>query len=345
MKFSTNSYIFYPDNSALEQALEHYQRLIPDDVAEAIRPDNNVTVPDNFIHTRGNFEQHRFSNNVLDNAKIVFESALTDDLRQQAPADWAEMQNSLGNVLAAIGQQQRDDELLRDAIGAFSQALETINREDDPLAWAATQYNLGTTMQALGRQNSDAKLLNKAGDAYTEALLEWTREKTPFEWAMTMHQLGATFHAQGKLLKGNRVLQKSVVAYKNALSGFDADNAALELASAHNNRGVVLQHLGESEDNANRLEESIRSYEKGLAVSMEQQLPIHLAVMCRVNRATARGVLAELTRDPVSAEEAADEFDLIIETFRPNCQPLCLKHCESQLEHLQSLARQLGVSA
>ncbi|MCK5386990.1 MAG: hypothetical protein KAJ39_07380, partial [Gammaproteobacteria bacterium] len=63
----------------------------------------------------------------------------------------------------------------------------------------------------------------------------------------------------------------------------------------------------------------------------EQQLPFHLAVLIRVNKATANSVLAELTKDAALAEETADEFELIIECFPHALQPLCLKHCEEQL--------------
>ena len=164
----------------------------------------------------------------------------------------------------------------------------------------------------------------------------------PLEWATTMHQLGATLHAHGMLLKGNRTLQKSVVAYKNALAVFDADNHAMELVATHNNRGAALHHLGESEENTGRLEEAIRAYEKALLVCQEQQLPIHLAVMCRVNIATARGVLAELTKDSAIAQETADDFELIVELFQSACQPLCLKHCKEQLAHALSMVEALS---
>jgi tetratricopeptide (TPR) repeat protein len=184
----------------------------------------------------------------------------------------------------------------------------------------------------------DSKLLKTAVDAYTNALLVWSREESPQDWMTTMHQLGATFHTYGKLLQGNRTFQKSVVAYKNALAVLDADNYAVELTATHNNRGAVLHHLGEAEENPERLEEAIKSYKKALTVSMEQQLPFHLAVICRVNKATAQNVLAELTKDAVLAEEVADEFELIIECFPHALQPLCLKHCEEQMHKAKSLA-------
>lgn len=330
MKFS-NNYILYPDNRALERAIANSIGMLGDALVQAATPDSKVTVADNFLYTRGNFEQHRFSSNILDSVREALEVSLTDEYRNQEPLAWAETQNSLGNILAAQGQQQRDVSLYEKAIQCFNNALEEFNQGKSPLDWAATQYNLGTAMQALGRQLDNAKLLKSSIDAYTNALLEWSRKETPDKWASVMHQLGATFHAHGRLLKGNRTFQKSAVAYKNALAVFDADNHAFELAATHNNCGAVLHNLGESEENSDRLEEAIRSYETALTVCMEQQLPIHLAVLCRVNMSTARSVLAELTKDITLAHEVADEFELIIECFPHALQPLCLKHCEEQI--------------
>ena len=329
MKFS-NTYIFNPVNKALELAIASSIGRLGEVFAEFAAPDTRVTAADNFLYTRGNYEQHRFSSNILDSAREALEGSLTDEYRDQEPIAWAVTQNNLGNILAAQGQQQRDVELYGKAIQCFNNALKEFNQEKSPLDWAATQNNLGTARQALGRQLDDSKLLKESIGAYTDALLVWSRKETPEEWASAMHQLGATFHTYGRTLKGNRTFQKSVVAYKNAIAEFDADNNAFELAATHNNCGAVLHNLAESEENADRLEEAIRSYETALTVCMEQQLPIHLAVLCRVNRSTARSVLAELTKDASLADEAADEFELIIECFPHGLQPLCLKHCEEQ---------------
>jgi tetratricopeptide (TPR) repeat protein len=323
--------------------------MLSEELAAAAAPDNTVTVADNFLHTRGNYEQHRFSSSILEPAREALEASLTgtsisgalvlNKSRDQDPLAWAEVQNSLGNILAALGQQQRDVELYEKAIQCFNNALEEVSQEKSPLEWAATQYNLGTASQALGRLLDDTKPLKIAVDAYTSALLVWSRDKSPEDWMYTMLQLGATFHTYGKLLKGNRTFQKSVVAYKNALAELDADNYAFELTAAHNNRAAVLHHLGESEENPDRLEEAIRAYETALTVCMEQQLPFHLAVIVRVNKATAQNVLAELTNDAVLAEEVADEFELILECFPHALQPLCVKHCEEQRKKAQSLVR------
>ncbi len=343
MNFST-TYIIYPPNRALERAIADSIGLLSAEAAAAATPDTQVAVADNFRHTRGNYEQHRFSARIYESLREALEAALANDA-DGAPAKiscvreplvWAAKQNDLGNILAALGQQRRNATLFEQAIQCFTKALEEFTLESVPLQWAATQYNLGTANRSLGRLLETTAPLKIAVDAYTSALQVWTREKSPEDWMFTMHQLGATLHTFGKLLKGNRQFQKSVVAYKNALAALDADNYALELTATHNNRAAVLHHLGESEENPDRLNEAINSYEKALTVSMEQQLPIHVAVICRVNKATAQNVLAQLTNDAALADEVADEFEVIMECFPHALQPLCLKHCEEQLKKAQA---------
>jgi len=351
MNFST-AYVIYPPNRALERAIANSIGMLSAEMAAAAAPDTQVAVADNFRYTRGNYEQHRYSARIYESLREALEAALADTTdtggaaakisRAREPLVWAEKQNDLGNILAALGQQRRDATLFERAIQCFGKALEEFSQEDSPLEWAATQYNLGTANQALGRLLEATQPLKIAVDAYTNALQVWTREKSPEHWMFTMHQLGATLHTFGKLLKGNRQFQKSVVAYKNVLAALDADNYALELTATHNNRAAALHHLGESEENPDRLKEAINSYEKAVTVSMEQQLPIHLAVICRVNKATAQNTLAQLTNDAVLAEEVADEFEVIMECFSHALQPLCLKHCEEQMKKAQAQRQALS---
>ena len=335
-------YILYPVNYVLERAIASSLGLLDEATQELATPDRSVPVADNFLYTRGNFEQHRFSANIFEPLRDALEASLTDDFRQQDAHAWAETQNRLGNIFAAIGQLQHDPVIFQKAIERFTLALEDVKQEDSPLEWAATQANLATALQALGRLESDAKILNKAVEAYTASLLVYTKKENPEEWKLIMLQLGMTFHAHGALLKGNRTFQKSVVAFKNAISELDADNYPVELAAAHNNCGAVLLNLAESEENPERFEEATRSYETGWQVCMEQQRPVHLSVLCRVNKATAQNLLAELTNDAVLAEDVADEFEIIMECFPHALQPLCVKHCEAQLNQAKKRA---GASA
>ena len=334
MKYSSNI-LLYPVNRALERAILDSRDLLTPEQSESLFPDRQVAVADNFLFTRGNFQQLRFSSAVFENLREALESRLTDEFREKEPLAWAETKSRLGNILAALAQQQGDTVLYTKAVDCFSDALEEYKQEGNPLEWAETQTNLATALQAQGRLESDAKLLNKSVDAYTAALLVYSKKDTPEEWKLVMIQLGLSLHGHGMLLKGNRTFQKSVVAYKNAIAELDADNYAFELAAAHNNCGAVLHNLAESEENPDRMEEAVRSYEKGWTVCMEQQLPVHLSVLCRINKSAARGVLAELTNDAVLADEVADEFEVILECFPHALQPLSAKFCKEQMEKMR----------
>ena len=193
MKFSDNT-ILYPDNRVLEDAISESRGLLTDEQSVAIFPDRSVTVADNFLHTRGNFEQQRFSSAVFEDLRDALQSSLTEDYRDKKPLAWAESQNNLGNILAALGQQQGNAELFEQAITCFIRALEEFDQEKSPGDWATTQYSLGAANQALGRLLDDKKPLKKAVDAYTNALLVWSKDETAEEWMLAMHQLGATLH-------------------------------------------------------------------------------------------------------------------------------------------------------
>ena len=334
----SSPYLLYPVNRVLEKAIASSLDLLDEETLKLATPDRSAPVADNFLFTRGNYEQHSFSANIFEPLCDALEATLTDELRKQEPLAWADTLNRLGNILGALGQQQHDAELFKKAVDSFTFALEEYKQEDSPLDWAETQTNLATALQALGRLESDANALNKAVDAYTAALLVYTKKETPEEWKSVMLQLGMTFHAYGSLLKGNRTFQEAVVAFKNAISELDADNYPVELAAAHNNCGAVLLNLAESEENPERFEEAVRSYETGWTVCMEQQRPVHLSVLCRINKVTARSVLAVLNHDSSLADEVADEFEIIIECFPHALQPLSLKHCEKRMSEMRKMA-------
>jgi len=184
MKLS-NNYILYPDNRALERAIASSLGMLGNGLLEAATPDNKVTVADNFLYTRGNYEQHRFSSNILDSVREALAESLTDQYRDQEPLAWAETQNSLGNILAAQGQQQRDVELYEKAIECFNNALEEFKQEKSPLDWAATQNNLGNALMSLGTREGGTKRLEEAVTTLQGVLKVYTQELMPLEWAST----------------------------------------------------------------------------------------------------------------------------------------------------------------
>jgi hypothetical protein len=99
----SQTYLLYPYNKALERSIAYAIAMLSEDLVDLAMPDTKVAVADNFLHTRGNYEQNRFSSKILESAREAFEVSLTDDYRKQEPYAWAEAQNSLANIYAAMG--------------------------------------------------------------------------------------------------------------------------------------------------------------------------------------------------------------------------------------------------
>ncbi len=337
--------ILYPDSHSLEQSIEHYSALQPEKLAGFVAPIEDRSKQDVTLHTLGNFELRRYDSALLDTAVADIRAALERCARDDEVIEWARLHNSLGNFIAASAQVQADETLYRQAVDAFASALEVYGEQDTPEQWAWAQYNLAAASHALGDLLQSAKPLKAAVDAYTQALMVWTRQDAPLQWALTMQQLGVALHSHGKLLKGNRTLQKSVVAYKNALTELYNDDTGLEFVATRNNRGAVLQNLAESEENPDRMQEALRAYDAALNASMEYQLSIHVAVICRINLACARVALAEMTQDARVAEEAVDELEVIMECFHASCREDYLQRCEQQRSRARELMASVGGQA
>ena len=88
MKFSNNT-IIYPVNRVLERAIAGSLGVLSEEMVEAAAPDTQVTVADNFLFTRGNYEQHSFNSNILEPLREALEATLTDaSLNLPRPADY-----------------------------------------------------------------------------------------------------------------------------------------------------------------------------------------------------------------------------------------------------------------
>ncbi|MEW5911378.1 MAG: hypothetical protein AB1814_02405 [Thermodesulfobacteriota bacterium] len=82
-------------------------------------------------------------NQALLQAIALFQGLLQEVHRQQAPRQWASIQNNLGNALNVLGAREGSIERLEQAVQAYCDALQEINRQQESFEWAAIQNNLG----------------------------------------------------------------------------------------------------------------------------------------------------------------------------------------------------------
>jgi len=152
--------------------------------------------------------------------------------REAHPADWALIQNNLGEAwrIMPTGDQAEN---LGKAIAAYGLALEVRTREAHPAEWAATQNNLGTAW--LNMPTGDrAENLGKAIAAYGLALEVYTREAHPVECAMTQNNLGI---AWADMPTGDPAenLGKAIAAYGLALEVYTREAHPVEWATTRFN--------------------------------------------------------------------------------------------------------------
>ncbi|HYZ64332.1 MAG TPA: hypothetical protein VE650_17920, partial [Acetobacteraceae bacterium] len=154
----------------------------------------------------------RGDNPALQRSIAAFRSVLDDVRREQAPEQWADVQDALANALTALGEREGGTARLEEAAAAYRAALEAVPRERDPLRWALTESNLGTVLNTLGERESGTTLLEQAVAAHRAALEERTRERDPIGWATTQLNLGAALWALGQRQTATVTLEQAIAA-------------------------------------------------------------------------------------------------------------------------------------
>jgi hypothetical protein len=214
----------------------------------------------------------------LANAIALYQEVLKERTRERVPLEWAMTQNSLGNVLRALGEREGGVALLEEALTAFREALKVQTCEVAPLDWAMTQRNLGNVLWTMGEGEGGTWRLEEAMFAYREALKVLTRERTPLEWGITQTNLGNVFRALGEREGGSGWLEQAIAAYRDALRELTRERLPLAWAATQNSLGVTLWKLGAQGEATERLEEAIAAYREALKEQTRERVPLDWAV-------------------------------------------------------------------
>jgi hypothetical protein len=78
-------------------------------------------------------------------------------------------QDSLGQVLRALGEHESGTHRLEKAVEAFQEALQERTPSNDLLDWAETQSGLGTALRLLGERKRDAAIVCEGLDSHLSA--------------------------------------------------------------------------------------------------------------------------------------------------------------------------------
>jgi len=115
----------------------------------------------------------------LPRAVSALQSALQELTRERVPVDWAETQDEMGNVLAAIGAREDGTARLEEAARAYRLALRERTRDRAAYLWAESQNHLGLALVLIGQRQRNAALIEEAAADYQQALEAVAPEDAP----------------------------------------------------------------------------------------------------------------------------------------------------------------------
>ena len=285
-----------------EKASEHY-----DQAARTILPYDTETAWRWWVDQAIVLQEHGrlFAGKSLFRAVDVLQNrCLPYVSREKRSADWAKVQNNLGNALQIIGGRRTGESSLscvKDAIEVYRQALSVCSPADTPDLWALTQTNLGSALSVLGEQVAGEPGIvfqNEAVAAYRAALTVFSRASRPAQWASTQNNLIGSLvklGATASLEEGPAVLREAVEACHEAMAVFTRESSPFRWATLQNNLGGVFAAILERSDfpaALAALENAVAAYRAALAVYTLQDTPIDWA-MTNNNLAGALDMLGE----------------------------------------------------
>ena len=254
---------------------------------------------------------------------ILSTVANCQDVTKPGSAEWAAIQNNIGNTLKEQATSADGPDALRlfvEAAAAYRRALQVFTRESMPQDWATTEHSLGYVLQEQGVRLSgpeSARLLSDAVAAYKQALQVRTREQLPLHWAMTQNDLGNALQAQGVRAEGTettRLLAEASAAYNEALLVFTREFMPRQWAMTQHNLGSALQEQAtrtEGSEGVKLLGDAVAAYRQALLVRTREQMPRQWAT---TQNSLGNALQAQATRAP--KQEALRLLDEALLAYR-----------------------------
>lgn len=221
------------------------------------------------------YGEERGNNSALYAAIARYREALPP--RNNYPALWTRIQNSLGSSLSILGKRQGNSTKLQEAVDAYSNALSEITRDHAPLDWAGTLNNLAGTLLELGKYEKNNARILEAINIYDKALHGISRDHDPLLWAKIQNNLGNSLQILGKQEGDNSLLRRSADAYANALLEITRKRAPHDWAITQSNLGSVLTTLGKRDENIGQLQEAVGAFENALLEQSRDKAPLKWA--------------------------------------------------------------------
>ena len=208
-------------------------------------------------------------------AIAAYQEALKIYTPKTAAADYAMVQNNLGNAYARLSATpdaanvQRDAANLRRSITCYTEAARFWTIESAPLSYAMVQNNLGNTYIAL-TEGDRGKNLQKAIACYQKALKVYVAARDTGRaasgYAELQFKLGKSYAALPggwQAEKRSVNLRRAIACYKAVLTVYTLEQAPFDYAQTQIELGNIYMQLKDG-DPAENLKDAITCYKEAL---------------------------------------------------------------------------------
>ncbi len=164
--------------------------------------------------------------NLLEAAIETFQEASSFFTKEAYPNEWADLQNTIGQLLfKQDALAENDDHALRESIAAFQRALQVYSATSTPYRWGEAKHHLARALQLLGSQTGDLDMIARSAEACREALAVRSKTQTPMLWAATQNNLGSALFMLCQKTRKPETAEAAVKAFEAALEIYQARKA------------------------------------------------------------------------------------------------------------------------
>lgn len=291
-----------------------------------------------------------------DNAALASALAAYDEARalapkDRAPADWAKIEDRVGQAMQVLGERLADPATLQASIEHYQAALTIRTEAAAPVEWAKSENNLANALYSLGARSSNVELLQQSIPAFAASLKVFTVEAEPIRWATVVNNLAAS---QTKIAEvtyfatsdaemaasmagvedpsnvpevkaardaANVALDEAIASVKTALGHDIRQSNPLGWAMLQHTLATALVQKGEMNHDPQPLRDAVAAYRAVLEVHTKQQMPAQWT-RSTSNLAVALKNLSDETSDPEPLKEAIPLYEAVIEMTPREQSPL-----------------------
>jgi hypothetical protein len=208
----------------------------------------------------------------IDAALAAYELAFAAAPRDKHPAEWAGLQERLGDNAATLtgAHEARGLDI---ALAAYTAAAEAQSKKDAPAVWGRLQQRLAGVHQRRAKGEAALAEAAAARDAFRNALEVFPRDADPKRWATLQHAIGTACLTLAGGPDADTHLAAAIAAHRESLSARSRETETELWLQLQQRIGRMELRLAKGAEKETRGAAAIAAYEAGLAAADRARFP------------------------------------------------------------------------